>query len=231
MTLVSDHRRRRIVWGHEGHDTATLDGFFNELGDAHPPASRPSRWTCPPGYAKSVARPGHAPTAVICYAAFHVVALVTKAPDKVRRDPWNDLRRLRRQGGALWRACTLKEALRAVLAGDLNEADGAQLLDRLCSEALRSGLKPFVTVAQTIRRHRAGIRAAVRLGITNARHEGLNRRVRMIVNRAYGFHSARATLALVMPTVGPIDHALPHERASVPLTRPTSMPRAQLCVP
>jgi len=175
MTLVSDHRRRRIVWGHEGHDTATLDGFFNELGDARPPASRPSRWTCPPGYAKSVARPGHAPAAVICYDPFHVVALVTKAPDKVRRDPWNDLRRLpdqraarwfkgarwcllknptdlseeqaatlrhlRRQGGALWRACTLKEALRAVLAGDLDEADGAQLLDRLCSKALRSGLK------------------------------------------------------------------------------------------
>ncbi|MDQ1357631.1 MAG: hypothetical protein QOG44_2004, partial [Acidimicrobiaceae bacterium] len=31
-----------------------------------------------------------------------------------------------------------------------------------------------------------------------------------------GFHSARAALALVMLTVGPIDHVLPHERTGVP---------------
>ncbi|EQD72000.1 hypothetical protein B1B_04139, partial [mine drainage metagenome] len=54
---------------------------------------------------------------------------------------------------------------------------------------------------------------AVRLGVNNARHEGLNRRVRLIVNRAYGFHSARAALALVMLTLGPVDLKLPHERA------------------
>ena len=198
------------------------------------------------GYAKSVAKPGHAPTAIICYDPFHVVALATKALDQVRREVWNDLRRLpdqsvakrfrgarwcllknpadlsddqaatlrriRRRGGALWRAYGLKEALRAIFAGDLDEAEVAQLLDRSCSRASRSGLKPFVTVAKTIRKHRDGILAAVRLGINNARHEGLNRRVRTIVTRAYGFHSAKAALALIMLTVGPIEHVLPHER-------------------
>ncbi len=43
-------------------------------------------------------------------------------------------------------------------------------------------------------------------------HEGLNRRVRLIVNRAYGFHSANDTLGLIMLTLGPIEHVLPHER-------------------
>jgi hypothetical protein len=38
----------------------------------------------------------------------------------------------------------------------------------------------------------------------------------MIVNRAYGLHSSRAALALIMLTVGPITHVLPHERAAVP---------------
>lgn len=71
-------------------------------------------------------------------------------------------------------------------------------------------------MAKTIRTHRAGILAAVRLGVNNARHEALSRRVRMIVNRAYGFHSANAALALVMLTVGPITHVLPHERAAGP---------------
>ena len=49
----------------------------------------------------------------------------------------------------------------------------------------------------------AGILAAVRLGINNAR---------LIVNRAYGFHSADAALALIMLTLGPINHVLPHGR-------------------
>ncbi|HEY5271952.1 MAG TPA: transposase, partial [Acidimicrobiales bacterium] len=178
--------------------------------------------------------------------------LITTALDKVRREVWQDLRklpdkdaarrfkgarwallknptdltddqavtlrRLKRRGGDLWRAYALKEALRAVFAGDLSEGEVGQLLDRFCSKASRSGLKAFVTVAQTIRKRRAGILAAVRLGINNAQHEGLNRRVRLIVNRAYGFHSANAALGLIMLTLGPVEHVLPHER--VPIVDP-----------
>lgn len=249
LTLVSDHRRNKIVWGDEGHDTATLDRFFAELGPGRSERIEAVSMDMSAGYAKSVAKEGHAPTAVICYDPFHVVALVTRALDTVRRQVWQDMRRLdeaaarrfkgarwallknptdlnddqaatlrklRRRGGDLWRAYSLKEALRTVFAGDLTEDEVAYLLDRFCSRASRSGLKPFVTVAKTIRKHRAGILAAVRLGITNARHEGLNRRVRMIINRAYGFHTARAALALVMITLGPIEHVLPHERTGVP---------------
>ena len=86
------------------------------------------------------------------------------------------------------------------------------LLDRFCSRAQRSGMKPFVSLAKTIRKRREAILAAVRLGINNARHEGLNRRVRLIINRAYGFHSAKAALGLIMVTLRPIEHVLPHER-------------------
>lgn len=50
----------------------------------------------------------------------------------------------------------------------------------------------------------------------NARHEGLNRSVRQIIIRAYGFHSSRAVLAFIMLTIGPMDHVLPHERTGVP---------------
>jgi transposase len=47
---------------------------------------------------------------------------------------------------------------------------------------------PFVTLATTIRTRREGIMAAVRLGVNNARPEGMNRRARLIINRAYGVH-------------------------------------------
>jgi transposase len=135
-----------------------------------------------------------------------------KNPGDLTDDQAATLRKLKRRGGDLWRAYALKEALRAVFAGDLSEEEVGILLDRFCSKAQRSGLKPFVTAANTIRKRRAGILAAVRLGVNNARHEGLNRRVRLIVNRAYGFHSANAALGLIMLTLGPIEHVLPHER-------------------
>jgi transposase len=109
----------------------------------------------------------------------------------------------------------LKQALRAVFHKDLRAGDVPQLLDRFCSKAQRSGLKPFVTLAKTIRTHRQGTLAAVRPGVNNAQHEALNRRVRLIIKRAYGFHTASAAFALVMLTVGPITHVLPHERTSV----------------
>ncbi|EQD72739.1 IS1557, transposase, partial [mine drainage metagenome] len=141
-----------------------------------------------------------------------------KNPGDLTDDQAMTLRKLKRKGGELWRAYALKEALRAIFAGDLNEDDVSQLLDRFCSKASRSGLKPFVTVAKTIRKRKEGILAAIRLGINNAQHEGLNRRVRLIVNRAYGFHSAKAALGLIMLTLGPINHVLPHER--VPIVDP-----------
>jgi transposase len=116
---------------------------------------------------------------------------------------------------SLRRAYSLKEALRAIFAGDLDTDTVATLLDRFCAKASRSRLPSFVRLAKTIRRHRDGILAAVRLGINNGQHEGLNRRVRLITSRAYGFHTANAALALIMLTLGPINHVLPHEREPV----------------
>ncbi|MGH9291819.1 MAG: transposase [Acidimicrobiales bacterium] len=47
--------------------------------------------------------------------------------------------------------------------------------------------------------------------MSNGRVEGLNTKVRLLVRRAYGFHSAEAALALVMLACGPIELRLPHE--------------------
>ena len=54
-------------------------------------------------------------------------------------------------------------------------------------------MKPFVRLARTLREHRDGILAAIRLGLSNGRLEGLNSKIRLISHRAFGFHSADAT--------------------------------------
>jgi transposase len=112
----------------------------------------------------------------------------------------------------------MKEQFRAVFAGDLEPAAAMQLLDRWIIRASRSRLAPFVKAAKTMRERRPIIVNAIENGISNGRVEGLNTKVRLLVRRAYGFHSAEAALALVMLACGPIDLKLPHEHAPLSAT-------------
>jgi len=134
-----------------------------------------------------------------------------KRPENLTDRQAVTLKALRGAGGKVARAYELKEALRGLFAPGLTVDDVDELLSRFCSKASRSRMPSFVRLAKTIRKHRDGILAAVRLGITNARTEALNNKVRLITRRAYGFHSAQAALALVMLTCGPITLQPPHE--------------------
>ena len=278
LTLVTDHRAGKVVWGAEGRSAAVADAFFADLDPPEraepeqpeagaqtaiaPPAPdhqraaprvgpRAAKLTAisldmGPGYAQSARQ--HAPQATICIDPYHVVALGNRALDEVRRVYWNQLRdadelhaakrfkdarwallknpddhtstqaatlrKLRRAGGGVWRAYTLKEALRAIFAPGLTVIDVAVLIDRFCGRAARSRLRPFVRLAKTIRKHAQGILAAIGTGINQARVEALNNKARLITRRAYGFHSPRAALALIHLTCGPITLTLPHQKST-----------------
>jgi transposase len=246
LTLVVDHDRAKVVWGASGKDSATLDKFFDELGPERSARIEAVSMDLGPAFLKSVTAPGHAPQAVVCADPFHLVKAVGDALDEVRRDLWQQLRRLpddrwardfkgarwallknpddltdtqaaqlakiRRTRGGIWRAYEMKEQFRAVFAGDLEAADAIALLDAWIARASRSRLDPFVKAARTMRDRRPIIVNAIEQGISNGRVEGLNTKVRLLVRRAYGFHSAEAALALVMLACGPIDLKLPHEQ-------------------
>jgi transposase len=134
-----------------------------------------------------------------------------KNPDDHTSTQAATLRKLKRAGGNVWRAYTLKEALRAIFAGGLTPIDVMVLIDRFCSRAARSRLKPFIRLGRTIRKHADGIVAAIRAQINQGRVEALNNKARLITRRAYGFHSANAALSLIHLTCGPIILTLPHE--------------------
>jgi transposase len=134
-----------------------------------------------------------------------------KKPEKLTDKQAATLARLKAAGGEVWRAYTLKEAVRGIFEPGLSLEDVTVLIDRLLSRLARCRLAPFVKLGKTIRKHRDGILAAIRLGINQGRTEALNNKVRLITRRAYGFHSAKAALALVLLTCGPITLHLPHE--------------------
>ena len=246
LTLVVDHDRGQVIWGAQGRDSTTLDKFFTELGEERSAQIEAVSMDLGPAFLKSVTAPGHAPQAIVCADPFHVVKLVTDALDDVRRDLWQQLRRLptdrfakafkgarwallknpedlndaqqaqlrrfRRNGGGMWRAYEMKEQFRSIIGSGLSRDEADVLLERWCNRAQRSRLAPFIKAAKTVRLRRDLILNAIEHGISNGRVEGLNTKVRLIIRRAYGFHSADATLALVMLAAGPINLRLPHER-------------------
>ena len=96
----------------------------------------------------------------------------------------------------MFRAFLLKEELR-LLYQLPSPTLAPEHLDAWLAWASRSKLDPFVKLARTIRRHRDGILAAIRLGLNNGRLEGLNSRIRLISHRSFGFHSVDPLIALV----------------------------------
>jgi transposase len=121
---------------------------------------------------------------------------------------------LQTTGGKVPRAWAYKETVREIFKPGLSVAAVEKLIDRLLARLSRSRLPPFVRLGRTIRKHKDGILAARRLKLSNARAEALNNKVKLIVRRAYGFHSARAALALILLTCGPITLTLPHDRTA-----------------
>ncbi len=103
----------------------------------------------------------------------------------------------------LYRAFLLKEELRTLYHLE-DPALADEHLRAWLAWASRSKLRPFVKLARTIRRHRAGILAAIRLGLSNARLEGLNSKVRLISHRSFGLHSADPLIALIYLCAGGI---------------------------
>ena len=135
-----------------------------------------------------------------------------KNPEDLTDQQAATLAALHAAGGKVPRGYGHKEMVRAIFAPGLSVAAVDKLIDRLLARLSRSRLQPFIRLGRTIRKHRQGILAARRLGLSNARAEALNNKVKLIVRRAYGFHSARAALALILLTCGPITLTLPHHR-------------------
>jgi transposase len=112
--------------------------------------------------------------------------VLVKNPENLTPRQAAVLEAIRRDGGGLWRAYQLKESLRGLFAGNLSPEEARELLDRWCERAAASGMRTFASLAATVRRHAEGILAGIRLGLTNARAEALNTKVRLITRRAYG---------------------------------------------
>ncbi|MEV0705220.1 ISL3 family transposase [Saccharopolyspora sp. NPDC050389] len=97
LTIVVDHDTGRLVWAAPGRDTATLETFFDALGEKRAAEITHVSADAAQWIGETVAR--RAPNAIRCADPFHVVAWATEALDAERRRAWNDARALARAEG------------------------------------------------------------------------------------------------------------------------------------
>jgi transposase len=103
---------------------------------------------------------------------------------------------VRRHNYRLYRAWELKEQLRE-LYRSVDPADAPRYLKRWCTSALRSKIKAFGILARRIRKHFDAIIAAVQLGLSNSRLEGVNSKIRVIQRRGYGHPTPESLMTMV----------------------------------
>lgn len=262
LTVVADHDQSgRVVWAAEGKNAATLEKFYDELGEDG--CAQLEAVSMDLGAAFKKATDTKAPQARQCVDPFHLVALANEAINKARRQAWNlerqkaktlprrgpgrpssatpdrpdtqarwvkhsrwalvkdpaalkpsqleVLHELRRTGSMLYRCWQLKEGLRD-LYRLAEPTDAPEHLDWWLAWACRSRIPAFVTLSKTVRANRDRILAAVELGLSNSKLEGLNSKIRLINHRGYGHHSAAALIAMIYLCCGGLTIRLPTGR-------------------
>ena len=135
-----------------------------------------------------------------------------KNPEDLTERQTATLAGIAKTNAPLFRAYLLKEQLRQVFA--LKGANGIARLDAWLKWAQRSRLPSFVKLARSIREHCAGIDAALTHGLSNARVESVNTKLRLLTRIAFGFRSPEALVALAMLDLGGLCPPLPGRAAA-----------------
>lgn len=131
-----------------------------------------------------------------------------KKPEKLTDRQQAKLAWIATLNAPIYRAYLLKEQLRAVYHADSVD-DALELLDRWLKWARRCRLEPFVKLARRITQQRSKVEASLRHDLSNARVEQMNTQLRLIIRRAFGFHSYEAPIALAMLSLGGLCPPLP----------------------
>jgi len=238
LTTVADHTSGRIVWSAPGRNAQTLQDFFDGLGERKHSIGAVSI-DMNGGYEKAIraalpdAEVCFDPFHVVALAGRAVDDVrraewnaqgksatpsgkwlkgvrwaLRKNPDDLTDRQRLALAEVQRTNKRLFRAYLLKEQLRGLYHLD-DLADAPEHLDAWLAWAARSKLRPFVRLARTLKARRDGILAAIRLGLTNSRLEGLHSKVRLLSHRSFGFHSPEPPIALIHLCASGIQITLP----------------------
>lgn len=237
--VADHDRDGAVVWAGEGRDAKTLERFYDELGEertarlaavsldmggAYEKATRTkapqARQCVDPFHLVKLANAAVDKTRRWAWNLHRGEKLASarwvkrtrwallKDPAHLKDSQVEVLWELRRQRSVLYRCWQLKEGIRD-LYRLADPANAPAHLDWWLAWACRSRIPAFVAFSKTVRANRKRILAAVELGLSNSKLEGLNSKIRLINHRGYGHHSAAAVIAMIYLCCGGITVELP----------------------
>lgn len=136
-----------------------------------------------------------------------------KNPEHLTDYQKSSLEQIRFTYPKLFKGYQLKESLRAIF----HRTEGVEeALKKWLSWACRCRIPEFVELSKKIRRHRNSILSTMKYGISNARIEALNNKIKLIIRRSYGFGNVQNLIGMIMLVCSNIGRNLQPAYASDP---------------
>ena len=231
ISLFHDLDAGRLLFACEGRKGEVVDTFAEDL-EAHGGCAENIEEICvdmSASYRAGIET--HLPWAEITFDEFHVIQLVNKALDEVRRQEVKDnpcLKRtryiwlkdkqewserqvvqfhdLKRLNLKTHRAFRIKEALREIFRSAPDRHSAEPLLERWYSWARRCRIEPIKQVAKSLKDHWEGILNAFDSKLTNGRVEAANGQIQAAKAKARGYATTRHLITISYLIVGKLTH-------------------------
>ena len=134
-----------------------------------------------------------------------------KAPEHLTEKQELRVQMIATNNDRLYRAYRMKEMLRLLLKNkDVNEAEEG--LKRWLWWASHSRMPAFKVLYEKIKRHKEHILNTIRLGMSNARIEATNNKIKLIIRKAYGFRNIQNMLDMVYLVCSDLRVPLPNRK-------------------
>ena len=135
-----------------------------------------------------------------------------KAPENLTKNQQVKLAMIQANDRQLYRGYCLKEALRMIFKN--TDADKAESeLDHWLWWASHSRIPVFHDLYKKIKRHKEHILNTIKYGLSNARIEATNNKIKLIIRKAYGFRNIQNMLDMVYLVCSNIRIPLPNRKS------------------
>jgi transposase len=231
ISLFHDLDAPRLLFACEGRKADVVAEFADDL-EAHGGCGENIRNVCiDMSTSYRAGADAHLPWAAVTFDEFHVIQLVNKAVDEVRREEVKSTPGLKRsryiwlKDTRTWsprqhaqfvdlrhlnlkthRAFRIKESLREIFHRATHREDAAVLLNQWHSWARRCRLEPIKQVAKTLKDHWQGVLNAFDSKLTNGRVEAANSLIQAAKAKARGYGTTKHLITIAYLVAGKLTH-------------------------
>lgn len=234
VTVFADMNNGEVLFATKGKNADTIKAFAEELPkhEAKPEQITDIAIDMSPAFISGVG--GYLPNANITFDKFHVIQLLNKAMDEVRRteqkhnplltgsryvwlkNPENltakqkkQMETLRYENLRTAKVYQMKLTFQDIYRTITEPEAAEEAIKKWLSWAVRSRLEPVKLFAKTVKNHFDGIMRYFTSRLTTGKMEGINSRIQEIKRRARGFRNIDNFISMIYLEAGNLKLELP----------------------